>query len=184
MATSPLQSPEQYDYITLDGVKSPGLCIRSSGGERKQKWENQQAPGFAGAFTVFRGEEISTIEYQFQLWEPEHFIAWDSFVATLRAGQKKRPPRVYDLVDLTIDHNEIKQVAAVSIGRQEKLGPTKWGYTVAFTEYRKRKPIGGVPLPKGKTEIEQKIERLNSENKALGQQLDARLAAVRKERGQ
>lgn len=175
--TTPLDSPEMFDLIFLDGTRSPGLCIRTGGGERKQKWEAQQAPMFAGAYVIFRGEEISTLEVRFELWLPEHFTAWKAFAAMLRAGAKKRPPRVYALTDLTVEDSEIKQVALASIGRQEKLAPGKWGYTVTFTEYRKPKPIGGPLAPK--SDRDKKIEALNDENKALAVQLAAAKAAAR-----
>lgn len=174
---TPLEAPEIFDLIFLDATRSPGLCVHTGGGERKQKWEAQQAPMFTGAYVIFRGEEISTLEVRFELWRPEHFAAWKEFAAMLRAGAKKRPPRSYALTDLTVEDSEIKQVALASIGRQEKLAPGKWGYTVTFTEYRKPKPIGGPLAPK--SDREKKTDALNDENKALGAQLAAAKAAAR-----
>lgn len=174
--SNPIQEPTLYDYITLSGTRSPGLCVLEGGGDRSQKWDSQQAPGFAGAITIFKGEEIGEVSYQFILWKVEHFKAWDDFAAMLRAGTKKRPPRVYDLSDPAVSHNEIKAVAVASVGAMKKIGPSKWGPVVKFTEYRKPKPTGG-PIKPAQTAQEKENEALNTENKALDKQLAAMQAA-------
>ena len=178
--SNPIEDPSLYNYFTLDGERSPGLAVLESGGDRGQKWENQQAPGFAGAITIFKGEEISKVSYQIVLWEVAHFAAWEAFAATLRAGAKKRPPRVYALSDPAVAHSEIKAVSLANLGPLKKIGPSKWAYVVEFTEYRKPKAAGG-PIKPAQNEQEKANEALNAENKALEKQLAAAQAAYAKD---
>lgn len=175
--SNPIEDPDLYNCITLDGTRSPGLAdLDGNGGDRGQKWENQQAPGFAGAITIFKGEEISEVAYRFTLWEIPHFAAWDVFAAMLRAGTKKRPPRVYALVDPAVSHNEIKAVAVANVGALKRIAASKWAVVVRFTEYRKPKIAGG-PIKPAQSEQEKLNEALNSENKALATELAAKQAA-------
>lgn len=145
---TPLEQPFAYDTITLDQQLVALACIIKSGGEREMDFQIQQAPGFGGAFTVMRLEQISAVEYEFHMWLPVHFLAWDGLVAMLNAGRKKRPPRVYKLGDLRLAGTEITDIACVGIGPQFIVSPGKWGRVVKFTEYRKRRPVGG-PLRPG-----------------------------------
>lgn len=178
--TTPLENPTVYDTIYLDQVESPGLCERVSGGERKNKFDNQQGPGTSGAYTVAKGQEVATIEYQFVLWLPEHFAAWDVFRDMLKTGMKLSPPQVHDLVDEAIVHNDIHSVCTTYIGKQEKVSPTKWGYKVGFTEYRKKQSSGGAvksgstKSAAAKTAQEKAIDELNDQNKKLQADLDAK----------
>ena len=177
---NPIEAPGLYDYFLLGGMRSPGLATLESGGDRAQRWENQQSPLTAGATTIFKGEEISKVSYTLTLWTIEHFTAWDAFAATLRAGTKTRPPRVYDLVEPSVAHNEIKAVAVASVGPLKRASPSRWTVLIELTEYRKPKPSGGAVKP-ATTEAERQNEALNNENKALEKQLAAATAAYAKE---
>lgn len=175
--SNPIEDPGLYNYILLSGTRSPGLAELESGGERSLKWENQQAPGFAGAISICKGEEISEVSYRFTFWKVEHFTAWETvFAPMLRAGMKKRPPRVYELSDPAVSHNEIKAVAGANVGPLKKIGPSKWAVVVKFHEYRKPKATGG-PIKPAQTAQEKENEALNADNKALDKQLAAMQAA-------
>ncbi|MFT3773015.1 MAG: hypothetical protein QM820_47130 [Minicystis sp.] len=178
--SDPIRNPTAYDFFTIDGVKSPGVSRIKSGGDRAENWQNQQAPGFAGAFTVFRYEEISKLTYEIDLFSTEQFAEWETFVAMLNEGKDRRPPRVYTLVDLRVAHNKITSVAYASVSalQQPTPGEAKWTFEVTFTEYRKRKPTGG-PVQPPRNSIETKIDELNKDNAALTKQRDAAFAAAR-----
>lgn len=170
---SPLTEPGIYDVITLDGEVTPGLCVPVSGGDRELEIQSQQAPGYLGAFTVMRLIKISTVGYRFELWNTAHFAALWPFLAKLSAGIEKRPPRVYQLIDPSVAHNKIKLVAPSSIGAIRRIAPTKWGVTVNFWEFKKRRPIGGPLAPRAKTDVEKQIEKVNGQVNALQAQVDA-----------
>ena len=48
-----------------------------------------------------------------------------------------------------------------------------WSVVVIFAEYKKRVPMPTGAGPRAKTDVEQKIEQLNAENKVLEKQLAA-----------
>jgi hypothetical protein len=142
---TPFENPEAYDSITLDGVDTPGLCTFKGGGDRKRKIESQQAPGFGGAFTLDRGEEVPSIDYEIHVWTLDQYKALQVLAAKLRQTQKSRPPKVIQLVDLAIAHNEIARVVCEVLGAFQSSKPGRWFLPVKFIEWRKRKPLGGVP---------------------------------------
>lgn len=177
--TSPISNPGSYDFFTIDGVKSPGLSKIISGGNRAQEWQDQKAPGFAGAFTVFRGEQLTKITYEFSLWLPEHFAAWDKLIAMLVEGKDRRPsPRVYTLVDLRVVHNKVTSVSYADATAQMNPTTGKWTYQLELKEVKKRKPIGG-PALGPRTELEKAIDAADGKVKALTAQRDAAFAAAR-----
>ncbi|KYG11408.1 hypothetical protein BE21_57500 [Sorangium cellulosum] len=169
---NPLDTPDAFNFFTVDGLRSPGLALLTSGGNREDEFVHQQSPMLAGAYTVFRGQKNSSVTYQIQLWTTEHFEAWKAFVEALKAGRKKRPPKVWRLADQRVAHNDILTVSVGNIGAQMKIGPTKFAYEVTFIENRKRKPWGG-PAKPPKNKWEERVVRQEAENNALREQLAA-----------
>jgi hypothetical protein len=182
LVDTPFENPTAYNSITIEGVDTPGLCTFKGGGDRKLKIEGQQAPGFTGAFTVCRGEELPTIDYEIHVWTKEDYRALQELAAKLRAAQKKRPPKILELVDLAVAHNEIARVVVASVGAFTSPKTGKWFLPVSFAAWQKRKPIGGVPKPP-LTEAQMEIERLGQENPRLEQQLRAAEIAAQREGG-
>lgn len=180
--TNPLNTPKAFDYIMLDGVKSPGYCERTDGGERSITIEDQQSPGFAGAYVVVKGEKISTITYRFHIWTIDQWKEWGRFEAMLKAGSKKRPPRVYQLVDLFLRGTEVKQVVLETMSRHTQVKIGHHAIDVKFHEYRKKKPIGGVAIPPP-NEDDRLIDTLSAKNADLEKKLEAMLKQAEKEGG-
>jgi hypothetical protein len=174
---TPRTAPTAHDIFTLDGLASPGLSRIEGGGDRVMDWQDQQAPGFAGAFSFQRFEKIATVTYLIELWEDEHFLRWEAWIAMLNEGRQRRPPRAYTLVDLRLSHNAITTVGLESCSAQKLIRPTVWGYSLTFHEFRKRQPVGGPLRPPDRQDVE--LERLNAEAKALDAQLAGLEAAHR-----
>ena len=177
--TSPLTNPQSYDVFTLDGKASPGLSRIKGGGNRAEEWQDQRAPGFAGAFTVFRGEQLTKISYDLELWMPEHFAAWDQWIAMLSEGKDRRPnPRLYTLVDLRTAHNKVVTVSYAEVSAMLNPSPGKWVYSVDLKEVKKREPIGG-PILGPRDPNEKAIVDATAKRDALAAQRDAAFAAAR-----
>lgn len=175
-------APTACDCFTLDGARSPGIARLTGGGNRAENWQNQQGPGFTGAFTVFRYEEISTVTYEIRLLTPEHCDDFDTWIAMLNAGKDQRPnPRVYTIVDPRIAHNGITMVSYADSSpiKQPTPGEARHVYEIKFTEVKRRKPTGGVAKPKNA--LEEKIRVLNGINAGLTKERDAALATARKD---
>jgi len=176
MAADPDENPTVYEHPTLDDVPIPGTrVVRTQGGDRQMKVEQQQQPGFAGAFTIVKIEEMAALSYAIECADKAARDAVKAWLPAMRAAQKKRPkPTAFRFYDPALEHNEIKNVVVQQIGgwtKDDKSG--KWTVTIAFAEWKKRVPIGGGAAPRAKTEIEKQIEEQNAQGKALRAQLDA-----------
>jgi hypothetical protein len=172
--TNPIDQPWLYDYITLDDEKIAVLVKRTGGFDREQVVEQQQSPGYAGAYTVVKQEKLIEGTYRFMCWEPAHFTTMGALIARFNAGKQKRPPRVYRLGDPAVAHNQLKQIVIGKISPLIEVShsPIMYAYDIGVYEYRKRKPIGGVAVPE-KTATDKQIELVAAQNAALQGQLDA-----------
>jgi hypothetical protein len=174
--TDPISNPAAFERITLNDKEIPLFCERSEGGDREWVIEQQQSPGYAGAYTAVKNERLSSVTYRFHLWLPSHFVLFRPWLDTFRAGQKRRPPRTYTVNDLSIEHNEIKQLVVRRISPLVKVSPGRYAYDIGGDEYRKRRPIGGVAVP-AKTEAERELEATRAEGVRLDAQYKALQAA-------
>lgn len=176
MAADPSENPTIYEHPALENVPIPGTrVVRTGGGERSQKVEQQQQPGFAGAFTLVKIEDMATVSYRIECADKPARDAVRSFLEVLRKGQKQRPrPAVYRFSDPALEHNEIRSVVVSSLGGWTKADPSGlWSVEVTFSEWKKRVPVGGAAAPRAKTDTEKQIEALNEQNKQLEKQLAA-----------
>lgn len=179
MAADPQDNPTIYEHPTLDSIPIPGTrVVRTGGGERTMKVEQQQQPGFAGAFTLVKIEDMATVSYRIDCADKPARDAVNAWLPAMRAAQKSRPkPTVFRFYDPALEHNEIRNVIVQRVGgwqKDDKSG--MWSVDVALAEWKKRVPIGGAAGPRPKSDIEKQIEDLNAQNKAL----DAQLAALKK----
>jgi hypothetical protein len=173
MIIDPITNPTANDRITLDGKEVPVLCERMEGGDRKQAVEQHRSPGYAGAYTVVKGEDLSAVTYRFHLWKPRHFQDFRPWLDTFKAAMKKRPPRVFTLGDPSVAHNEIKQVIIGSMSARVTVARGRYAYDIGFHEYRKRRPIGGVAVP-----AKDKDDEANQARMARNENASATLASM------
>lgn len=180
MAADSSENPGIYEHPTLDGIPIPGTCVtRQQGGDRDIKVEQQQQPGFAGAFTMVRGEEMALVTYQIECVDKASRDAVRAWLPAMRAAQKARQggylrPTAFRFSDPALEHCEIRSVIVKTIGGWVRVKPSnKWTIDVTFAEWKKRVPIGGAAGPRAKSEVEKLIEDVNAQNKALEKQLAA-----------
>lgn len=174
--TTPFEVPELYNAPVLDGLPMRGLWKIVGGAERITKLEQVQSPQYAGAFTIVRLEEMVNLEYRVEVITNDDYKWLQTMLAVLRQGQKLRPPkgpRTYKLEDPTIAHLEVRLVGVSKLTKLEHVGKGKHATIIGFGEWKKKVPFGGPPVARPKSEIEQQIEKVNAENKALQDQLAA-----------
>lgn len=165
--SNPIDTPRAHDTFRLDGVDCPGLAKIDGDGKRTQEWQEMQQPGTTGANVIFRYEHVARVTYAVKLWTVEHFAAWDSLIATLNAGKDQRPPKVYTLSDLRLEHNRIRRVAYAECGPQEEGDQVgSWVYKLSFVEKPTQKPMGG-PLKAPANAMEKDLLRVNAESEVL-----------------
>ena len=173
---TPFEHPEVFNAPVVDGAAMRGLWKIASGAERVTPVQQVQSPQYAGAYSIVRIEEMVSIEYRVEVITLDDYRWLQAMLAVFRQGQKLRPPkgpRTYKLEDPTIAHLDVRLVTVSKLTKIEHLGKGKHATTIGLSEWKKKVPFGGPPAARPKSEVEQEIERMNSENKALEQQLAA-----------
>jgi hypothetical protein len=178
-APDPIAAPYTRDSFTLDGnIRSPGLAILRSGGNQHEDIQDMGQPLTRGKNTLVRATDNIVAEYEIRLWLPEHFTAWDTFEAMLFEGKSRTPnPRTYTFIDPRVPR--LTMVIVEDIGPEmivARGGP--WYHTVKFHQWQRIRMYGG-PAQAPKNPVEQAIESLSAQNRALDQQLAAAQAAAK-----
>ncbi len=177
---NPLTSPAAFDVFKIDTLYSPPCKVVSCNG-RVLTWQEQQAPGFMGAFVVFRGQKLVTVSYGIDLWTLDGFALYQQLAAYLNASKNQRPPRGMKLTDLRLADLRIPQVALAKLPHQELVGPGQWRYVIDFQEYARLKLFGGpVQPPRNATEAQIKALQavVDAKHKALGDAVASATAAT------
>lgn len=173
---------ENHDYITINGVRSPGVA-RVTGAERVAKWDEQAGMGASGATLTYGGESLAEITVGFELWEDSHFLAWDAFSTFLVPpkilGMAK--PIAYELRHPILDELRISAVVFMSRTQLTEDGETgKYKCTAKWKEYRAPKPIVGSANATGtidKPKDADVVEPPNTQIDGMLQQLENEMGA-------
>ena len=179
---TPIDAPAAHDVFKLDQILSPFTRIVECNG-REYKWQEQQAPGFSGAFVVFRGEALVSVTYGIEIIDRPGFAKKDVLLAYVAAAAKKRAPQGMRLSDLRLAEMRIPQVALARLPWMETIEPGHWVYKIKFQEY-KRLQLAGGPMQAPRNAFEQKIAAAQDELKGAQANADAALAAARAARAE
>lgn len=150
---SVLTTPTRYDWFTLDGDRSPGIAVITSGGERKVEIVDQKQPLTRGANTVVRSIENIQISYGFRLGigndaasREADFAKRDAWIAMLEEGTRRPQVRVYKLADPNVPW--LTRVCLQGFKPQTPLAPGgPWDWQLVLHEYNRVKPFGGPLQP-------------------------------------
>lgn len=177
----PLDNPDAYTFIKLDGLTSPGPCKLTADCRRALKLDVQQSIGFTGAFLRFTGEELPKLQYRLRLWTTTHFKNAGPFVDLLMLGYKKRLNLVFRIDDQSIVHLGISKAVVFDIGELKQVKEGEIPHEINFTlqVYGKRKSVQAPPRgPKNEREL--KLESNEKEIAELSRALTERsLSAAR-----
>lgn len=167
--TTPRDTPDIYDKITIAGLKTPGKCILASGGDREMDVDIQNQPGYRGKIVIYRGEMLSQITYRFEMWKHKDFADWRILYKVLNAARKKKPrPDTVEVLDPRIDVGPKFVIKRIS--KQIDVEPGKWAREIDLIEWQKPIPIPREPANKAaqdafKAESEKAIAERNAAQK-------------------
>lgn len=149
---NPISNPGAHDLFKVDKLFSPFSRIVECNG-REYKWQEQQAPGFTGAFVVFRGEALVSVTYGIEIIDKPGFATKSALLSYVAAKAKRRPPEGMKLIDLRLADMRIPQVALARLPWMETVEPGHWIYKIKFQEYKRLQLAGGpVQAPRSKFE--------------------------------
>lgn len=109
---------DEFDYVTLAGVRSPGRA-EVSNGKLTVQYDEESGAGIDGATLKYKGVGLGELDVKFTLWEDQHWIEWETFRELLKPPREGQQPVAMDGDD------------------------GAWACVVKFKAYRKPKPILG-----------------------------------------
>ena len=114
--TTPIDAPAAFDIFKLDRLLSPFTRITECNG-RELTWQEQQAPGFVGAFVVFRGEKLLSVTYGVELIDRPGFARLAPLVEIIASSLDRLEAAIDSLHETTEIHMH-NQRRAVMRARQ------------------------------------------------------------------
>lgn len=138
----PITNPGAWDYVTLDGMISPGVCT-VEGCDRGYKWDAPKTKGTTGGPPKFDSEEDLTPSLTLTLWEPSHFGTLENFLSVCRKAPDAKEPKV-----LPIDHPAFAMavvafVVVTKIGGLKHEGGGKFSIKIDLRESRAATAVAG-----------------------------------------
>jgi hypothetical protein len=137
-----IEESEVYDKIILGLVQSPGV-VTLEGHDRVIGWDTQTGTAQSGG-TISRTSE-TPIEFtaKFVLATTEEQEEWDTFALEIWDTIRGPKPKGKDIYHPDLARNEIKSVVLARMGGMKGVAPAPREITVAFKEYKPKKPKGG-----------------------------------------
>ena len=148
MSLDPINDPQAYDFVTIAGARSPGICV-VSGAKRAQKWDVKDGKGTKGATTTFTNLPPAAFTIKFQLWTAQHFADWDRFRPLLKYDPTKKAAQAFDIFHPALAHLGIVSVVCEDLGQVEHDGQGMYSITCSFLEYFPAPPTPIVSTPQG-----------------------------------
>lgn len=139
------EQPSAFNTYTLDTVRCPGTTV-PSGGDVKEKIDDQRSPLTTGANTVVQFSENPVVTYEHTLVTIEELQAMDVWIAMFLEGRTRRPPKVYQILDLRARWLKRVIFEAVSPQKVERPGGP-WTRTIVLHTWNKVVPYGGPVKP-------------------------------------
>lgn len=148
---NPIDNPSAYDFIEIAGMKTPGLC-KLTGCDRAYDWKVNAAHGSDGASTTLTGVGVIQPSFELTLWEPEHFVAWETLERILYDSIRGDKAKA-----LSAHHPEMarKGFGALSIKKVGQLIPKPGGVSTVKVDVLEFKP----PKPKAASTLSDKNKK-------------------------
>lgn len=113
---NPIDYPEQWDFITIQGMNTPGVCEVGEF-KRSVEWDVKAGKGSAGATETVKGLPPAKGSIKFLAWESGHFATWDLLLPKLLYDPTKKTKQanaIYypSLADIGVDSVNIESISS------------------------------------------------------------------------
>lgn len=139
------------DYITLNGLPSPGRADIMPADGVVRSWDERKGYGYSGAFLVYTGDGLAHFTVKLTLWDPpDLFVEWFPFAQLLAVSPKGLLATDYAAFALGIGHPvlnappwSISGVVVESVGFPIQDDEGLWTIDLKFIVYRAPAPALG-----------------------------------------
>lgn len=145
---NPIEHSQDADFLTLQGVRSPGVIASMSGHDREYKWDVKEGKGTAGATTTFTNIPPVKFSVKFSLWTPTHFTELERFLAVCFFDPTKDPSlNARSIFHPWLAPLSIASVVTTKIGGIVHEGKGLYSVTVEFLEYKPAPKVNATATP-------------------------------------
>lgn len=141
----PIRQP--VDYLTLSGVKSPGIC-EILGASSPRTWDEQSGPGWSGGLLVYQGIKLCHFTALFHMYELDHWEQWRKFRPLVMRPPLGSKPTTHPIWHPLLTEVGIHGAVVEDVRAPQQVADGEWVVDVAFIEWRF--PKQGAPIkPEG-----------------------------------
>lgn len=175
-AANPIDAPEAYDFVTIQGVNTPGRC-KVGEFKRVVDWDVKTGKGTAGATETVKGLPPAKGSIQFFVWESAHFAAWDALLPMLKYDPTKKTKQANSIYHPFLADIDVDSVNIEAIGSWVEVSAGEYARTIEFLEFAPPVNKSVSATPTGASEYASK----DPKNGPPGAQPDPAITAMQKE---
>lgn len=179
-SADPFTNPQDWDYVIIGGVKSPGIC-KVSGFSRKNEWDLKKGKGTIGATLTFVGKPPAKGKIVWQIWTSEQYESWISFRQLLKYDPTKKSVTAIDIYYPSLDDIDIHSVVCEDLGQLEHQGNQLYTIEAEFIEYFPPPKKSAVSTPGGSKSTSSKTKTPGTQPDPIGDAQQAEIAKLLKE---
>jgi len=125
-----IESPQQWDTVTLQGVDLPGIAKVT--GKLGRKIDVNSPPGADGATLRDKGYDPARISVTLRMWTPEQFNSWEQTNLSLVAIRQQSQRTALEIVHPALNNLGVRRVYLETIGVLHE-GGTRGVYETELT---------------------------------------------------
>jgi hypothetical protein len=172
----PHTNPEAYDYFTLNGTESPGLCEVVGAGSPRN-WDERKGYGLSGSILVFTGNALAKFSIKIRIGYDgargrtiaEQWAEWETFRELVQKPPKGTRPKALEIYHPFLEDLVIKSVVVEDRIQFTQVDNGVFETEIKFHEYRAPSPSTSTPDGAGKEEPKDDVDQMITD---LGNQLD------------
>lgn len=136
----PFSQPQMFDYFTLAGQISPGVCKFKA--SKKYKWDAPDQKATSGSDPTYQGIATEPFTVTIQMWSTPHWHTWELFKPLLDYADDAKP-QAYDFFHPYADMVGINAVTVDGYTTPENDGKGLRSIDITFRPFKRPKDAGG-----------------------------------------
>lgn len=145
---NPIDHPEQWEFMTLQGVNTPGT-VEVTGFKRSVEWDVKGGKGTAGATETVKGLPPAKGSAKFFAWRSSDFAAWDVLLPKLLYDPTKKTKQANAVYYPSLADIGVNSVNIEDIGAWEHEGGGMYTRTLELLEFAPAAQASAVATPTG-----------------------------------